>query len=77
MLVIALACAVIVGTLGLITLHLLARYSLVLQLVVVALATIVSVVSGMAAAASLMYVSDHDLTVVLLRRRRWRAASRC
>jgi len=62
-LVIALACAVIVGTLGLITLHLLARYSLVLQLVVVALATIVSVVSGMAAAASLMYVSDHDLTV--------------
>jgi len=34
-LVIALASAVIVGTLGLITLHLLARYSLVLQLVVV------------------------------------------
>ncbi|MGO4784810.1 sensor histidine kinase [Cryobacterium sp. W22_MBD10_FK3] len=62
-LVIALACAVIVGTLGLISLRLLAGYSLVLQLVVVALATIVSVVSGMAAAASLMYVSDHDLTV--------------
>ncbi|MEC5183164.1 signal transduction histidine kinase [Cryobacterium sp. MP_3.1] len=62
-LVIALACALIVGTLGLISLRLLARYSLVLQLVVVALATIVSVVSGMAAAASLMYVSDHDLTV--------------
>jgi len=61
--VIALACAIIVGALGLITLRLLARHSLVLQLLVVALATIVSVVSGMAAAASLMYVSDHDLTV--------------
>ena len=61
--VIALASAIIVGALGLITLRLLARYSLVLQLIVVALATIVSVVSGMAAAASLMYVSDHDLTV--------------
>lgn len=61
--VIALATAIIVGALGLITLRLLARYSLALQLIVVALATIVSVVSGMAAAASLMYVSDHDLTV--------------
>jgi signal transduction histidine kinase len=61
--VIALASAIIVGALGLITLRLLRRYSLVLQLLVVALATVVSVVSGMAAAASLMYVSDHDLTV--------------
>jgi len=61
--VIALASAIIVGAVGLITLRLLSRYSLVLQLLVVALATIVSVVSGMAAAASLMYVSDHDLTV--------------
>jgi signal transduction histidine kinase len=61
--VIALACAVIVGSLGVLTLRLLARHSLVLQLLVVALATIVSVVSGMAAAASLMYVSKHDLTV--------------
>jgi len=61
--VIALASAIIVGAVGLITLRLLARYSLVLQLLIVALATIVSVVSGMAAAASLMYVSEHDLTV--------------
>ncbi|WP_255579647.1 cell wall metabolism sensor histidine kinase WalK [Cryobacterium sp. PAMC25264] len=61
--VIALSTAVIVGAAGLITLRLLARYSLVLQLLVVALATVVSVVSGMAAAASLMYVSAHDLTV--------------
>jgi signal transduction histidine kinase len=61
--VIALASAIIVGALGLITLRLLRRYSLVLQLLVVALATVVSVVSGMAAAASLMYVSDHDLMV--------------
>lgn len=61
--VISLACAIIVGALGLIALRLLSRFSLVLQLIVVALATIVSVVSGMAAAASLMYVSTHDLTV--------------
>jgi signal transduction histidine kinase len=60
---IALACAMIVGAIGLIALRLLARFSLVLQLVVVAFATVASVVSGMAAAASLMYVSDHDLTV--------------
>jgi signal transduction histidine kinase len=61
--IIALACAIIVGTAGVLTLRLLARHSLVLQLLVVAFATIVSVVSGMAAAASLMYVSEHDLTV--------------
>ncbi|TFD29426.1 sensor histidine kinase [Cryobacterium cryoconiti] len=59
----ALACAVIVGAAGLLVLRLLARSSLVLQLMVVALATVVSVVGGMAAAASQMYVSRHDLTV--------------
>lgn len=59
----ALACAVIVGAAGLLTLRLLARSSLVLQLMVIALATVVSVVGGMAVAASQMYVSPHDLSV--------------
>ena len=59
----ALACAVIVGGAGLLTLRLLSRTSLVLQLMVIALATVVSVVGGMAAVASQMYVSRHDLTV--------------
>ena len=59
----ALACAVVVGGAGLLTLRLLSRTSLVLQLMVIALATVVSVVGGMAAVASQMYVSRHDLTV--------------
>lgn len=59
----ALGCAVVVGGAGLLTLRLLSRTSLVLQLMVIALATVVSVVGGMAAAASQMYVSRHDLTV--------------
>ncbi len=41
----------------------LSRASLVLQLMVVALAAVVSVVGGMAAVASQMYVSTHDVTV--------------
>ena len=58
-----LACAVVVGGAGLLTLRLLSRTSLVLQLMVIALATVVSVVGGMAAVASQTYVSRHDLTV--------------
>ena len=60
---IALGCALVVGALGLVTLRLLPRGSLVTQLIVVAFASVVSVVSGMAAAASLMYLSAHDLNV--------------
>ncbi len=59
----ALASAVVVGALGLLALRMLSRASLVLQLMVVALAAVVSVVGGMAAVASQMYVSTHDLTV--------------
>ena len=61
--VFALACAVVVGAAGLIALRLLSRTSLVLQLMVIALATVVSVVGGMSAVASQMYVSGRDLTV--------------
>ena len=60
---IALSCALIVGALGLLALRLLSRGSLVTQLIVVAFATVASVVSGTAAVASLMYLSAHDLTV--------------
>lgn len=60
---IALACALVVGALGLLALRLLSRGSLVAQIVVVAFATIASVVSGTAAVASLMYLSTHDLIV--------------
>ncbi|MBG6058499.1 signal transduction histidine kinase [Cryobacterium sp. MP_M5] len=59
----ALGSAVVVGALGLLALRMLSRASLVLQLMVVALAAVVSVVGGMAAVASQMYVSSHDLTV--------------
>ncbi|SEN94293.1 sensor histidine kinase [Cryobacterium luteum] len=60
---IALGCALVVGALGLLALRLLSRGSLVTQLIVVAFATVASVVSGTAAVASLMYLSVHDLTV--------------
>jgi signal transduction histidine kinase len=60
---IALGCALVVGALGLLALRLLSRGSLVTQLIVVAFATVASVVSGTAAVASLMYLSEHDLTV--------------
>jgi signal transduction histidine kinase len=60
---IALACALVVGAFGLLALRLLSRGSLVTQLIVVAFATVASVVSGTAAVASLMYLSTHDLTV--------------
>ncbi len=59
----ALASAVVVGGLGLLALRMLSRASLVLQLMVVALAAVISVVGGMAVVASQMYVSKHDLTV--------------
>ncbi|MEO6200128.1 MAG: HAMP domain-containing sensor histidine kinase [Cryobacterium sp.] len=60
---IALACATLIGACGLLALRLLSSASLVLQLVVIGVATVLSVVSGMSAAASLMYLSEHDLTV--------------
>ncbi|TFC72381.1 HAMP domain-containing histidine kinase [Cryobacterium sp. TMS1-20-1] len=60
---IALGCALVVGALGLLALRLLSRGSLIAQIVVVAFATVASVVSGTAAVASLMYLSAHDLIV--------------
>ena len=58
-----LACATVAGGLGLLTLRLLARASLMLRLIVVAAATVVSIAGGMASAASLINFSARDLTV--------------
>ena len=60
---IALGCTLVVGALGLLAVRLLSRGSLVTQVVVVAFATVASVLSGTAAVASLMYLSTHDLIV--------------
>jgi len=60
---IALACALAVGSLGLLALRLLSRGPLLAQIVVVAFATIASVVSGTGAVSSLMFLSTHDLIV--------------
>ena len=59
----ALACAIVTGALGLLALRLVKRSSFVVQLMLVALAAIVSVVGGMSAVATQMYVSTHDLGV--------------
>ena len=66
----ALACALIVGVAGLGVLRLARRGSMLLQLCVVVVATILSVTLGMVAVAQAMYVSGHDLGVLI-----WVAAS--
>ncbi|MBN9607058.1 MAG: HAMP domain-containing histidine kinase [Actinomycetales bacterium] len=62
---IALVPALAVGTLGLLALRVLRRRSVLLQVVVVALAAVASVVAGMIATARAMIVSDHDLAVTV------------
>ena len=61
---IALACALGVGVLGLGLLRLTRRSTLMLQLCIVVVATVLSVAVGMIAVAQAMYVSGHDLTVL-------------
>jgi signal transduction histidine kinase len=61
---IALACALVVGAVGLVTLRLTRRSSLLVQIVVVVVATILSVAVGMIAVAQAMYISSHDLLVL-------------
>lgn len=63
---IALACALLIGALGLITLWLLRRRSLMLQLCVVIVAVVVSFAAGILAVAEAMYISQHDLLVVVV-----------
>lgn len=58
----SLACASAAGALGMLALRLLSRASLVTHIVVVAAATVTSLVGGMTAAISLVHLSDQDLT---------------
>ncbi|TPX04234.1 sensor histidine kinase, partial [Schumannella luteola] len=62
---IALACAVCVGAAGLLALRVLRRASMLVQVLVVVVSAIASVVVGIIAVAQAMYVSSHDLTVVM------------
>ena len=59
----ALACALVVGALAAVALKLMSRTSVVLQLCVIALATVLSIGGGMWLAASRMFVMPEDLTV--------------
>jgi signal transduction histidine kinase len=61
----ALGCAVVVGVVSLVVLRFMTRFSLVLQLCVVALAAVLSIAGGVWLAASVMLVTPHDLTVLL------------
>jgi signal transduction histidine kinase len=61
---IALVCALVVGGVGLVLLRLTRRATLLVQLVVVVVATILSVAVGMIAVAQAMYISSHDLLVL-------------
>lgn len=63
---IALACALLVGGLGLLVLWLLRRRSLMLQLCVVITAVVLSLAAGVLAVAEAMYISPHDLLVVVV-----------
>ena len=67
---IALACALVVGAAGLGVLRLVRRRSMLVQVCVVVVATIASVTAGTIAVAQAMYVSTHDLGVLI-----WVAAS--
>ncbi len=62
---ISLACAVVVGALGLLSLRLVRRSSMLVQLCVIVLAAILSVAVGTVAVAQAMYVSPHDLLVMV------------
>jgi signal transduction histidine kinase len=63
---VAAASAVAVGVLGLGVAWLLRRRSIRWQLSLVAIVAAVSVLAGFVAAARLMFISEHDLTVVIL-----------
>lgn len=62
---ISLVCAVAVGALGLLSLRLARRSSVLLQLCVIVVTAILSVAVGMVAVAEAMYVSPHDLQVTI------------
>jgi signal transduction histidine kinase len=62
---IALVCAVIVGGVGLLALRLARRTPLMVQILIVVVASMLSVTTGMIAVAQAMYLSAHDLLVAV------------
>jgi signal transduction histidine kinase len=60
---ISLACAVVIGAVGLIALRVARRSSMLTQLCVIVVAAMLSVIAGMIAVAQAMYLSAHDLVV--------------
>ncbi|MGF6822646.1 signal transduction histidine kinase [Microbacterium sp. ZKA21] len=61
----ALACALVIGALGLLALRLLHRRPLIAQLFVVVLTSVLSLAAGVLAVALAMYISPHDFLVVV------------
>ncbi len=62
---VCLACSACVGLLGLVALRLARRAPMGVRLMIVAATGVLSVVAGMVAIAQGMYISEHDLTVLL------------
>ncbi|WP_210603250.1 sensor histidine kinase [Brevibacterium oceani] len=63
--VVAFGCSGIVGALGLLALWLARRRTLTMRLAIIVATTLCSVLAGMVAIASAMYLSEHDLFVFL------------
>lgn len=61
----ALACALVVGALGMLALYLLRRRPLIVQLCVIVLASVLSLAAGVVAVSLAMYISPHDFLVVV------------
>lgn len=61
----ALACALVVGALGLLALQFLRRSPLIVQLCVIVLASVISLAAGVLAVSLAMYISSHDFLVVV------------
>jgi len=60
---ISLTCAIVIGAIGLLALRVARRSSMLAQLFVIVVATMLSVITGMIAVAQAMYLSAHDLVV--------------
>lgn len=61
----ALGCALVIGAVGVLVLRLLRHRSLLVQLCIVVLASVLSLAAGVLAVAQAMYISPHDFLVVV------------
>ncbi|WP_166973778.1 sensor histidine kinase [Brevibacterium atlanticum] len=62
---VAIGCSLLVGALGVFALWLARRRTLTVRLTIIVATTLISVLAGMVAIASAMYLSEHDLIVFL------------